>query len=209
MISSYLQLIEASLADQLAGEKRDYFNYAIEGAQRIDQMLVSLLEYSRVGMNGEPPTWVESRAELDEALLFLQPAIAEAQVKLTISGDWPRILVRHDEILRLLQNLIGNAVKYRIAGRIPEITVTGELANNEWRLCIADNGVGIIPGQINRLFKVFQRLHTRAAYEGTGIGLSMCRKIIEHHKGRIWAESAGEGQGSRFCVVLPMRREMT
>jgi len=207
MISSYLQLIERSLSGQLDNEKRDYFNFAIDGAKRIDQMLVALLEYSRVGRVGEPPTWIDSRAVLDEALQFLQPAIAEARAKLDISGDWPRIMARHDEILRLLQNLIGNAIKYRVAGRVPEITVSGEVVKNEWRLCVADNGVGIIPDQIKRLFQVFQRLQSREAYEGTGIGLALCRKIAEHHKGRIWAESAGEGQGSRFCVVLPVLRE--
>ena len=207
VISSYLQLLEISIADQLDGEKRGYFDFAIEGAKRIDQMLVALLEYSRVGKMGEPPTWIESRALLDEALQFLQPAIAEAQAKVSIAGEWPRIFASHDEILRLLQNLIGNAAKYRIAGRAPEITVTGEVAGNEWRLCVADNGVGIIPDQIKRLFQVFQRLQSREAYEGTGIGLALCRKIAEHHKGRIWAESAGEGKGSKFCVVLPVLRD--
>jgi PAS domain S-box-containing protein len=203
MISSYLQLLEMSLVGQLDDEKREYFNFAIEGAKRIDQMLMALLEYSRVGRQGEPQTLIESHAVLDEALLFLQPAIAEAQAKLTINGDWPRIMGSHDEILRLLQNLIGNAVKYRIAGRIPEITVSSEMVRNEWHLSVADNGVGILPSQVERLFKVFQRLHTRATYEGTGIGLALCRKIVEHHNGRIWAESAGEGLGSKFCVVLP------
>jgi PAS domain S-box-containing protein len=207
MISSYLQLLEIGLVGQLDTEKREYFNFAIDGAKRIDQMLMALLEYSRVGMSSESMIWIESRAVLDEALLFLQPAIAEAQAKLTISGDWPRIMASHDEILRLLQNLIGNAAKYRIAGRIPEITVTSELARNEWHLNVADNGVGIISSQIDRLFKVFQRLHNRTAYEGTGIGLALCRKIAEHHKGRIWAESEGEGLGSKFCVVLPAPRE--
>ena len=209
MISSYLQLIEMSLAGQLDKEKRSYFNFAIDGAKRIDQMLVALLEYSRIGRMGEPPTWIDSRAALDEALQFLQPAIAEAQAKLSITGDWPRILVSHDEILRLLQNLVGNAVKFRVAGRTPEIAVTGEVSRNEWRLCIADNGVGIIPDQIKRLFQVFQRLQSREAYEGTGIGLALCRKIAEHHKGRIWAESAGDGKGSKFCVVLTMTQEKT
>ncbi len=209
MISSYLQLLERSLAGQLDNEKRDYFNFAIEGAKRIDQMLVALLEYSRVGRMGEQPTIIDSHAVLDEALQFLQPVITEAQAKLNIVGEWPRILVSHDEILRLLQNLIGNAVKYRIAGRIPEITVTSETSKNEWRLCVADNGVGIIPDQIKRLFQVFQRLQSREAYEGTGIGLALCRKIAEHHKGRIWAESEGEGKGSRFCVVLLVPLEKT
>ena len=203
MISSYLQLLEMKLADQLDGEKREYFDFAIEGAKRIDQMLVALLEYSRVGRLVEPLTRVDSRAVLGEALQYLQPAMAEAQAKLNVTGHWPHIMATRDEILRLLQNLIGNAAKYRIAGQIPEITVTSKVANNEWHLSVADNGVGIIPNQINRLFKVFQRLQSHAAYEGTGIGLALCRKITEHHQGRIWAESAGEGHGSKFCVVLP------
>ena len=207
VISSYLQLLEMGLSDQLDGEKRGYLNFAIEGAKRIDQMLVALLEYSRVGRMGEQPAWIESRAVLDEALQFLQPAIAEAQAKLSIAGEWPRILASHDEILRLLQNLIGNAAKFRVAGRAPEITVSSEVAKNEWHLCVTDNGVGIIPDQIKRLFQVFQRLQLRTAYEGNGVGLALSRKIAEHHKGRIWAESAGEGKGSKFCVVLPVLKE--
>jgi light-regulated signal transduction histidine kinase (bacteriophytochrome) len=207
MISSYLQLLERSLAGQLDGEKRDYFDFAIEGAKRIDQMLVELLEYSRVGKMGEPPALTDSRVLLGEALQFLQPAISEARAKLTITGEWPHVLVCHDEISRLLQNLIGNASKFRVAGRSPEITVTSEVRGNEWCLSVTDNGVGIIPGQIKRLFQVFQRLQSREAYEGTGIGLALCRKIAEHHKGRIWAESAGEGKGSKFCVVLPVLGE--
>lgn len=209
MISSYLQLIEISLADQLDSEKRDYFNFAIDGAKRIDQMLVALLEYSRVGRMGELPKWIESRAALDEALLFLQPVIDEAQAKLDISGDWPSIFVNHDEILRLMQNLIGNATKFRIAGHAPEITIAGKLGKNEWHLCVADNGIGLIPDQIKRLFQMFQRLQLRTAYEGNGVGLALCRKIVEHHKGRIWAESAGEGQGSKFHVVLPVPPQST
>jgi len=209
MISSYLQLLERSLAGQLDDEKRGYFGFAIEGAKRIDQMLVALLEYSRVGRMGEPPTMIDSRAVLDEALQFLQPAIAEAQAKVSIAGEWPHIMARRDEILRLLQNLIGNAIKYRIAGRTPEIAVISEAVKNEWRLCVVDNGVGIIPSQIKRLFQVFQRLQSREAYEGTGIGLALCRKIAEHHKGRIWVASAGEGKGSKFYVVLPVLREKT
>jgi light-regulated signal transduction histidine kinase (bacteriophytochrome) len=208
MISSYLQLLQASLADQLNGEKREYFNFAIDGAKRMDAMMLGLLDYSRVGRKGEPPAWVESRKILDEALLFLQPAIAEAQADIRIQGDWPRIHVSPDEMLRLVQNLIGNALKFRVAGRKPEITVTGNTTGKEWRLSVTDNGIGIIPDQIGRLFKVFQRLQSRTAYEGTGIGLALCRKIAEHHGGRIWAESAGVGRGSTFTLSLPMLAEV-
>jgi len=204
MISSYLQLIERSLGAQLDDEKREYFNFAIDGAQRLDKMMVALLDYSRVGRKGEPPQWIESRALLDEALLYLQPAITEAQAAVHIAGDWPRLFVSRDEMMRLMQNLIGNAVKYRVAGRPPEITVSSTSTEQAWRLSIADNGVGFAPDQVGRLFQVFQRLQSRSAYEGTGIGLALCRKIAEHHGGQIGAASAGEGQGSQFWVNLPL-----
>jgi len=207
MISSYLQLLELGLTGKLDAEQREYLNFAADGARRLDQMLVALLEYSRVGRKGEPPAWVESRALLDEALLYLQPAIAEARAQLRIDGDWPRIFASPDELLRLLQNLLGNALKFRIAGRTPEIAVSSHSVDQTWRFCVSDNGAGIIPDQIGRLFQVFQRLHNRAEYEGTGIGLALCRKIAEHHGGRIWVESPGAGRGSSFHVELPLARE--
>ena len=207
MISSYLQLLDIGLADKLDEEKREYLNFAADGAKRLDQMLVGLLEYSRIGRKGEPPAWVESRAILDEALLYLQPAIAEAAADVRIEGDWPRVFVSRDEMLRLAQNLVGNALKFRIAGRTPEVTVTGATVGKEWRVKVADNGAGMMPEQIGRLFQVFQRLHSRATYEGSGIGLALCRKIAEHHGGRIWAESEGEERGSTFWVQLPIAPE--
>ncbi len=204
MIASYLQLLGTSLAGRLNDEQSAYFGFAIDGAKRMDRMLVALLEYSRVGRLGEPPAWIESRVVLDEALLFLQPAIAEAAAKIDVCGQWPRVFVRPDEMLRLLQNLIANAVKFRFPGRRPEIAVISRPAGAEWNLVVADNGVGIAPAQLGRLFQVFQRLHSRATFEGSGVGLALCRKIAEHHGGRIWAESNGDGSGSRFCVTLPM-----
>jgi PAS domain S-box-containing protein len=207
MISSYLQLLEASLADKLASEQREYFDFAIDGAKRLDAMMLGLLEYSRVGRKGEPACWVESRFVLQEALQFLQPAVAEAQAEVHIEGDWPKVLVSPDEMLRLLQNLIANALKFRVAGRAPQITLTSEATPGRWRLCVSDNGIGIEPAQSARLFQVFARLQSRAAFEGNGIGLALCRKIAEHHGGRIWVESAGEGLGSRFFVEMPLPRE--
>jgi signal transduction histidine kinase len=115
--------------------------------------------------------------------------------------------------------LLGNALKFRVANRPVQVTISSTAhggapgsgapggSGNPWQICVADNGIGILPDQIGRLFHVFQRLQSRAAFEGTGIGLALCRKIAEHHGGRIWAESAGEGQGSRFCVALPVLRE--
>ena len=204
MITSHLQLLKMSLLGQLDDNNLESFSFAIDGAKRMDGMMLGLLEYSRIGLKGEPPAWIESRSVLEEALRFLHPAITEAQALLRIEGDWPRVLVSPDEILRLLQNLIGNAVKFRIAGRTPEVTISSKTEGAEWRISVTDNGVGILPNQIDRLFQVFQCLQSRSSYEGTGIGLALCRKIAEHHGGKIWAESQGEGLGSCFLLNIPL-----
>jgi len=203
MVNSYLQLLQKSLGHGLTAEQRAYFKFAIDGAQRMDTMMLALLDYSRIGRKGEPQAWVQSRALLTEALHFLQTSITESGAQLHLVGDWPAIFVSPDEMLRLLQNLIANAIKFRIDKQVPHITVTSTLSASHWRLCVADNGVGIQPDQIGRLFQVFSRLQSRIAFEGTGIGLALCRKIAEHHSGRIWAESAGVGRGSQFYVELP------
>jgi signal transduction histidine kinase len=167
-------------------------------------MLLGLLEYSRVGRAGEPPVWLESRAVLDEALLFLRPAAEEAKAAARVEGDWPRLKASPDGLLRLLQNLIGNALKFRRPGCVPEVMVSGELLPDRWRLTVTDNGIGLPPSQRGSLFQVFSRLRTPTEYEGTGVGLAVARKIAEQHGGSIRAESPGEGLGSSFIVELPL-----
>jgi len=208
MIASYQQLLEKALRDKLDDETREYLHFATDGAKRLDQMLVALLEYSRVGRKTDPLNWIASREAVDEALLFLRPASDEAGARIEISGDWPRIHASRDELVRLFQNLIGNAVKYRMAGCAPEIrvvgTLVGTLGEGRWTVRISDNGIGIDPSQISRLFQVFQRLQARARFEGAGVGLALCRKIVEHHGGHIHALSAGDAQGSTFVFELPI-----
>lgn len=203
MVNSYVQMLERRLADKLDDETRDMMHFATDGAKRMDQMLVSLLEYSRVGRKGEPLAPLASRSGVDEAMQFLAPAITEAHATVRVSGDWPEILASRDEFTRLWQNLIGNAVKYSAPDRAPEIDIAVVPDGDGWRFSVADNGIGIEPAQFDRLFKVFQRLHTREQYEGTGIGLAVARKIVERHGGRIWVESGGMGQGCRFYFGLP------
>jgi PAS domain S-box-containing protein len=204
MVNSYVQLLERRLANTLDEDTRKMMHFATEGATRMDQMLVSLLDYSRVGRKGEPMAALASRAALDEALHFLAPVIADAQATVRVSGDWPQLVASRDEFTRLWQNLISNAVKYRALDRAPEIDITvTPQTDGGWRFCVADNGIGIDPVQFDRLFKVFQRLHTREQYEGNGIGLAVARKIVERHGGLIWVESDGAGMGSRFCFFLP------
>jgi len=203
MVNSYVQLLERALADKLDDNTREMMHFASDGAKRMDQMLVSLLQYSRVGRKGEPMQVLASRAALDEALLFLAPAIADAQATVRVSGDWPQLLGSPDEFTRLWQNLVSNAIKYRAPGRAPEIDISVTPEAQGWRFCVADNGIGIDPAQFERLFKVFARLHTREQYEGSGVGLAVARKIVERHGGLIWVESGGAGQGSRFYFLLP------
>ncbi|MBY0455506.1 MAG: PAS domain S-box protein [Burkholderiaceae bacterium] len=205
MITSYVQMLERRLAEKLDGDTRQMMHFVADGATRMDQMLVSLLEYSRVGRKGQPLVSMSSREGVDEALRFLAPAISEASATVRIVGDWPDIMVSRDEFTRLWQNLIGNAVKYRAPDRTPELEITVAPDDEGWRFCVADNGIGIDPGQFDRLFRVFQRLHTRNKYEGTGVGLAVARKIVERHGGRIWVESDGLDQGCRFCFTLPVR----
>jgi PAS domain S-box-containing protein len=205
MVSSYLQLIEKALRDRLDDETRQYLVFAKEGAQRMDGMIRALLDFSRVGRKTDPLSRLEIRTTLDEALAFLGPELNASGGAVTVSGDWPALLVSRDEMVRLFQNLVGNALKYHEDSQAPEIEVQGQMLGNVWRCEVRDRGVGIDPTQIDRLFKVFSRLQSHARFEGAGVGLALCRKIVEHHGGRIGVESAGLGRGSMFWFELPVR----
>ncbi|HRJ62483.1 MAG TPA: ATP-binding protein, partial [Azospirillaceae bacterium] len=203
MITSYLTLLEKRVGAELAGEPLEFLGYARSGARRMEHMLASLLEYSRIGRNGEPMSPHDSRSILEEAMRYLGPDIEVSGAVVKVSGDWPRIVASEDEMVRLFQNLLSNALKYRRPGVAPNVTVSVALESGEWLFTVADNGVGFPPDQTGRLFKVFQRLAAPDEYEGTGVGLAVCRKIVERHGGRIWGESPGKGQGAAFHFTLP------
>ncbi|WNL39179.1 PAS domain-containing protein [Halomonas sp. PAMB 3264] len=202
MVTSYAGLLKRHLGDQLDADGQTMLHYMSDGAKRMDDMLLSLLEYSRIGRQGESFTEVALRETLDEALHFLAPAVVEASATIRIEGEWPRLRASHDEMTRLFQNLIGNALKYHAGDTSVEVRIDCLRREEGVYITIADNGIGIDPNQIPRLFKVFQRLHGRDEFEGTGVGLALCRKIVERHQGRIWVTSAGKGTGSCFHVVL-------
>ncbi len=208
MINSYLQLLDRKLADTLDDDTRKMMEFAVDGAVRMDQMLQSLLEYSRVGRSGEPMTLLDSRLAVDEALHFLSPAITEAGASIEIEGTWPQVYAARNEFTRLLQNLISNALKFYAPEQPPLVSIESEITEDGWQFCVRDNGIGIDPEQQDRLFKVFQRLHTSDQYQGTGIGLAVARKIVERHGGHIRVESEGIGKGSCFCFVLPSQHKI-
>lgn len=204
MVSSYLGLIEQSLAGRLDEEQQQYLRFAIEGGKRMDAMILSLLEYSRVGNKHLRIQRVSSRMALDEALVFLKPDINSQQAEIVISGVWSDVMINTDELVRLLQNLIANALKYHETNQAPHIEISATIHAHVLKVSVRDNGIGIRQEQMNLLFKVFSRLQTRSRFEGTGIGLALCRKIVEHYGGKIGVESKGEGQGSVFWFELPM-----
>jgi light-regulated signal transduction histidine kinase (bacteriophytochrome) len=146
---------------------------------------------------------VDLAAMAAEAQVNLRPVLEQARARVEV-GPLPTVEGDAVELVRLFQNLIGNAVKYRAAERPPVVRIDARRDGDQWEVTVADNGIGIAPEFHERIFRLFQRLHVRAEYEGTGIGLAACRKIVEHHGGRIWVDSApGEGSAFRFSLPAP------
>ena len=204
MVTSYLTLIETALAEQLDEEQQQFLNFAIDGAKRMDSMILSLLDYSRVGHKTIALTYVASRAALDEAVAFLEPERLASGGSIAVYGEWAEVMINPDELTRLLQNLIGNALKYHEENSPPCVEVCALTTATMFKVSVRDRGIGIDDKQLNRLFKVFSRLNARNRFEGSGVGLALCRKIVECYGGSIGVESGGEGQGSVFWFELPI-----
>jgi two-component system CheB/CheR fusion protein len=206
MISAYLGLLERRLGAGLDGETRTFLGFALDGARRLDRMIVDLLRYSRIGRDTAPFAPVDLGLAIKDSLRHLDVAIGEAGALVTVAADLPVIPAERGEMVRLFQNLIGNTVTYAQPGRPPRVRVEWQEAEAEWVISVYDNGIGIAPNDLTRIFGIFQRLVTRDTVDGTGIGLAICRKIAEHHGGRIWVESQPE-IGSVFRVALPKRHD--
>ncbi|BAE52340.1 Signal transduction histidine kinase [Paramagnetospirillum magneticum AMB-1] len=202
MISAYLALLEKKLSASFDQDARDFFGFAIDGARRLDRMIVDLLEYSRIGRITAPMEPVSLGEVVSNALRYLEVAVAESGSEVVVPDGLPTISGDGGELVRLFQNLIANAIKYMPEGRQPRIEVLCRAQGAEWVVGVKDNGIGIPPDDLKRVFGIFQRLVAREQFEGTGIGLAVCRKIAEHHGGRIWVESE-MGVGSTFLVAFP------
>ena len=206
MVSSYTQLLLRRFGEKFDGDSREFMGYIVDGAARMKQLIEDLLAYSRVGTRGKDFREVAVDDALQRAVSNLRAAIQESSAAVTWDA-LPTVLADDTQLTQLFQNLIGNALKFRSAS-VPRIHVF--VANNEpaWHFMVRDNGIGIEPQYFERIFMVFQRLHNKAEYPGTGIGLAICKKVVERHGGRIWVESR-PGEGSAFHFTLPKREGET
>jgi PAS domain S-box-containing protein len=199
-IASYVQLFSKRYCNRLDQDGQDFIQYIVDGASRMQRLIRDLLSYARVTTRGSEFHPVSLQKAMEEAASNLQSAIDESNAELT-NDDMPIVTGDYRQLVQVFQNLIGNAIKFRKKDQQPCVHISADRVRSEWIISVKDNGIGIDPQYFNRLFTVFQRLHRREEYPGTGIGLAICQKIIARHKGRIWVEST-PGQGTRFCFSL-------
>ncbi len=200
MVSSYVQLFEKRYGGQVDAQAEKYIRYAVEGAQRMQALIGGLLEYSRVGQREEATSAVEANAALEQALTNLRRAIDESGAKIAYA-PLPAVMAHASQLTQVFQNLVSNALKFRKPGHSPRVEVSCRREDAFWVFSVSDQGIGIEPQYGDRIFVIFQRLHTRAEYPGTGIGLSICKKVVERHGGRIWMSSQ-PGKGTTFSFTL-------
>jgi PAS domain S-box-containing protein len=199
-VTGMVQLLRQRYQGKLDARADEFITHAVEGAARMQALINDLLAFSRVGPRGQPLQPADGSTILTSVLANLAVAIRESQAVVTHDA-LPTVMADPIQITQLLQNLIGNGIKFR-SEQPPEIHVGAERREGEWVFSVRDNGIGIEPQYFERIFGVFQRLHTRREYPGTGIGLAICKKIVERHGGRIWVESE-PGQGATFLFTIP------
>jgi PAS domain S-box-containing protein len=204
-VTSFLRLLEERYGDQLTGAGQEFIAYAVDGVTRMQRMIGALLDLSRVETHGQPLTPTDCEAMMEQTLATLHHMVEETDARVTC-GPLPTVMADEGQLLQVFQNLVANALKFRREGVPPEVHVTGRREDSRWHFTVRDNGIGVDPAQAERAFQIFQRLHTRAEYEGTGIGLALSRRIVERHGGRIWMEPAAEGPGTAVHFTLPAYR---
>ena len=206
MVATYVTLLKREYGDQLDSSAREYMRFAVEGATRLTRLVSDLLEYARIGPKTLSLQAVDCDAALTQVLEGLRAHIEQSQARVEREA-LPTVLGDPVLIAQVFQNLIENGIKFRSSAP-PCVRVSAERVDDEWHFHFADNGVDIEPRFHDRIFQLFQRLHTSESYPGTGMGLALCKKVVERHGGRVWVEST-LGQGSVFSFSLPALREIS
>jgi signal transduction histidine kinase len=202
MVSSYVGLLQSRYQEQLDADAHDFIAFAVDGATRMQRLINDLLAYSRVGSRDKPLAPTDSESVFTLALANLQAAIQENGAVIT-HDPLPTVTADEAHLVQVFQNLLGNALKFHGQGP-PRIHVNAAIQGDEWVFAVRDHGIGIDPQYHQRIFAIFQRLHGRNEYPGTGIGLALCKRIVEHHGGRIWVESE-LNQGATFYFTIPVK----
>ena len=203
MVTSYAQLLARRYKGKLDSDADEFISFMVGGALRMQALIEGLLAYSRVGSQGRQLSEVDFDAAAHEAIQNLSTAITEADAEVA-SGPLPRISADHTQVVQLFQNLIANAIKFRGEKR-PMVHIRTERRADEWLFSVSDNGIGIASEHRARIFVIFQKLHPSHEYAGTGVGLAICKRIVERHSGKIWVESE-PGLGSTFHFTFPARQ---
>ena len=204
MITSFLQLLDRRYTDQLDEDANDFIGYAVDGAKRLDAMINDILVYSRVSNKERNLTSVNFNKVIEQVYVNLITAIEENNAEITYDS-LPSLITDEQLMVQLFQNLIGNAIKYR-SQKTPKIHISANKEGNKYIFTIQDNGIGISPEHMERIFTIFKRLHTHEEYEGTGIGLAIAQKIVNQQGGEIWVKSE-LGKGSIFYFTIPIKSE--
>ncbi len=204
MVSSYTQLLARRYGDKLDGDAHEFMDFVVDGAARMKQLIEDLLAYSRVGTRGRALTPTDSGAALARALANLRGAQEASGAQVTHEA-MPEVVADSGQLTQLFQNLIGNAMKFR-GEEPPRIHVSAQTRERVWVFSVRDNGIGLDTQYADRIFMMFQRLHNKQEYPGTGIGLAICKKIVERHGGRIWVDSR-PGEGSTFGLTIAKQNQ--
>ncbi|MBG0832466.1 CHASE3 domain-containing protein [Planomonospora sp. ID67723] len=202
-VASFTQMLEQRYGDKLDDRAKQYIAFSVDGAKRMQELINELLTFSRVGRITKDPVEFGLGDAVAAARRNLSAAIEDAEAVIEV-GELPTISGDRSQFVMLWQNLIGNAVKFRRPDRAPVVRIEARREGPEWHITVTDNGIGIDARFADKIFIIFQRLHTRDAYAGTGIGLAICRKIVEYHHGRIWLDS-DQRDGARFVIALPAK----
>ncbi len=203
MVISFTQLLAKKYKDKLDDDANDFINYAVDGARRMQTLINDLLAYSRITTRGEPFKIVNLEHVLEDIILNLQIKIKETSAKITY-GEMPSLFADRTHLMQLFQNLISNALRFR-SKELPQVHISAQQTKNKWIFSVKDNGIGIDQRFFKKIFTIFQRLHNRDEYPGSGIGLAICKRIMERLNGRIWVESE-VGRGSTFKFVIPLKK---
>ncbi|MBI2481739.1 MAG: hypothetical protein HYV60_24785 [Planctomycetia bacterium] len=202
MVTNFGQLLQRKLPEDADAESSEYLGYVVEGGQRMQALIRDLLEYSEIGYQSRPFQTVELERVLQLVLSNLRASVQDTRAEITYD-ELPTVVGDKPQLVQLLQNLISNAIKFHDEPP-PKIHLAAECKDNEWLVSVQDCGIGIAPEYYSRIFEFFRRLHDRDRFPGTGIGLAICKRVVQRHGGRIWVEST-PGEGSTFFFTLPVR----